>query len=187
MSTITKYLSSVFENQKRIGYALLPLLNKGASKEDLAISERNFGFRFNPEIAELYSLHNGTIDTDLPSGKTGIIPIHNWLSLDDSFRSYKEHLEFRELFYNSDNDYTPESNLFPFLSDGAGNYFWVDLNLDSKYYNQIYWTNSFGEEPKYVSSSLTHFFKDIANAYSKNIFFLDDEGYLDCDWDRWRY
>ena len=71
--------------------------------------------------------------------------------------------------------------LFPFLEDGAGNCYWVDLNEGSNNYNRIYWTNTFGEDPDYLFESLTIMFQVISECYEKGIISLDEEGYLNSD------
>ena len=71
------------------------------------------------------------------------------------------------------------------MEDGAGNCYWVDQNVGSKNYGEIFWTNTFGDNPDYQYISLTDFIEIILKAYESGIFFLDSDGYLDCDWERW--
>ncbi len=85
---------------------------------------------------------------------------------------------------NSDVDFKSALKLFPFLTDGAGNFFWVDLNIGTKNYNRIYWTNTFGEKPDYLYDSLTIMFQVISECYEKGIINVDSEGYLDSDYEK---
>lgn len=183
---IQNHFNSIVTSQKKLKYEFPSLLNPPATSSEIEEIEKEFGFKLNQEIIDLYSLNDGTNFYNLPSGKTGIFPIHNWLSLKDALGHYKVQIEFRNDFYNQDTKYSPGKNMFPFLSDGSGNFFWVDLN-EGGHHGQIYWTNTFGDQPDYVCNSLTEFFKDIDEAYLNKTFFLDEDGHLDCDYNVWKY
>lgn len=183
---IQNHFNSIVASQKNLKYEFPTLLNPPATSSEIEEIEKEFGFKLNQELIDLYSLYDGTNPNNLPSGKTGIFPIHDWLSLKDALGHYRVQIEFRNSFLNDDTKYIPGKSLFPFLSDGAGNFFWVDLN-EGEHYGQIYWTNTFGDQPNYVCNSLTEFFKDIDEAYLNKTFFLDENGYLDCDYNVWKY
>lgn len=138
--------------------------------------------RFNDDLLELYRFADGTdIDEVTPSSLTGLIPIHNFLCLADAVIYYRQSMEFKDSFYNWDTGFRPGEQLFPVLEDGAGNCYWVDLNVETPNYGKIFWTNTFGSEPVYEFNSLAGMFEVIVEAYETGIMFLDEEGYLDCD------
>jgi hypothetical protein len=82
-------------------------------------------------------------------------------------------------------DSQPGKKLFPFLEDGSGNCYWIDLNKNSPNYNKIYWTNTFGDVPDYRFNSLTNMLHVICECYETGIFEVDEEGYLECDYTKW--
>ncbi|RZF62568.1 SMI1/KNR4 family protein [Sphingobacterium corticibacterium] len=92
-------------------------------------------------------------------------------------------MEFPDSFHNWTRDFRPGKQLFPFLEDGAGNCYWVDLNEGTTDYGRIFWTNTFGTDPDYTHESLTDMFEIIAKAYLTGIMFVGEDGYLDCDFD----
>ncbi|HEX7754935.1 MAG TPA: hypothetical protein VF421_06320 [Niabella sp.] len=77
-----------------------------------------------------------------------------------------------------------QTKLFPFLEDGAGNCYWVDLNSGTRNEGQIFWTNTFGQNPDYLYHSLTNLFYTIAEGYEAGLFSLDAEHYLSLDYDK---
>jgi cell wall assembly regulator SMI1 len=161
------------------------ILRQPANISDIERAENDLGLKFNSDLVELYSCADGiNNDYKTPSGLTGIIPIHDFLSLNDSTQHYKINIEFEDSFLNFDTDFKPDLKLFPFLCDGAGNFFWVDLNIGTKNYNRIFWTNSYGDNPDYLYESLTVMFQVISECYEKGIISLDSEGYLDSDYEK---
>ena len=137
---------------------------------------------FNRELFDLYSIADG-IENDhkTPSGLLGLIPIHEFMSLTNAIAYYNSWIDFEDTFLNWDTNFKPDKKLFPFLHDGAGNCYWVDLNDHTKNYNKIFWTNTFGDNPDYKYDSLTIMFHIIAESYEKGLFWTDNEGFLDCD------
>ena len=92
---------------------------------------------------------------------------------------WNEHVEMYEI------EYELGQKLFPFIHDGAGNCYWVDLNEGTKNFGRLYWTNTFGDEPDYLFNSLTEFFEAIKRGYEQGIYTLDEECYLNCDYKKW--
>lgn len=182
MNNITESFKTILVKQKDLNYHFPNILRKSASLQEIAKIENTLGLNFNDELKELYLFADGTnIDSVTPSGLTGLIPIHNFLSLEDAVIYYNQSVEFEESFRNWTKDFQPAKQLFPFLEDGAGNCYWVDLNEKTSNYGKIFWTNTFGTDPDYTYDSLTNMFEVIAEAYITNIIFLDSDGYLDCD------
>jgi hypothetical protein len=188
MSTIPTYFEQIITKQKKMGYKFPSLLRPPASEQLISEIEHKIGFPLNTELFQLYTCADGTIsDSGLPSGATGLIPIHRFMSLSEACDRYyfqKLQLGFNELFEEWNSGYKPDKKLFPFLEDGAGNQYWVDLNEGANY-GKIYWTNTYPASPGYAFNSLTAMFKTITQAYCENVFFLDEDGYLDEDYDRW--
>lgn len=181
---ITDYFNRILEKQKEMGYYFPEIIQPPATNQQIQNTEEKLGFKFNDELIELYSYANGTLtDNNTPCGKTGLIPIHSFLSLEDAIRYYKRRIEQEELFKNLGTNYQPGKNLFPFLEDGAGNCHWVDLNRGENY-GRIYETNTFGSEPDYLYNSLTSLFQVIYECYAQRIFTLEQEGFLECDYEK---
>jgi cell wall assembly regulator SMI1 len=181
------YLDIILGRQKELNYFMLTLANPPASQDQIVDAESELGFEFNDDLKSLYLTINGCKDDfETPSGKTGIIPIHSFLNLKTAVATYKSQIEFIDGFTNLIHDFTPGTHLFPFLSDGSGNFYWVDLNKDSGQYGMIYWTNSWGDEPDYQFKSLSEYFRIISEAYRQDIFFLDKDQFLDCHLDKWQ-
>lgn len=184
MRTISESFKIISDKIKELTYPVLKYLANPANDVKVKKWEDNFKFQFNDELKELYSLANGTLnDKNVPSGLLGLIPIHVFLSLEDAYNYYKETIDYPDLFTNWDTEIKPGKKLFPLLEDGAGNCYWIDLNPDTENYGKVYWTNTFGESPDYTFESLSNFFQVISESYEKGIMFLDDEGYLDCDYE----
>ncbi len=185
MRTITESFKIIIDKQKQLDYHMSQILRQPASKLDIERAENDLGLKFNNELAELYLFADGiNIDYKTPLGLTGLIPIHNFLSLNDSIQHYKINIKFEDSFLNWDTDFKPNSKLFPILYDGAGNFFWVDLNIRTKNYSRIYWTNTYGENPDYLYDSLTIMFQVISECYEKGIINVDSEGYLNSDYEK---
>jgi cell wall assembly regulator SMI1 len=185
LGKIKEDVAKIIEYQKGLGYYMPTIIQAPATESKIKETEEKLGLKFNQELKELYLTINGVHwDEITPSGKTGIIPIHALMNLDWSVDYYnsmdwEEHKEMYEI------DYELGDKLFPFINDGAGNCYWVDLNEGTKNYGRLYWTNTFGDQPDYLFNSLTDFFGAILKGYETNIFSLDSEGYLDCDYKRW--
>jgi hypothetical protein len=179
--SITECFKSIVAKQKSIGYEFPSLLRPGTERSSLAKVEETLGLKFNDELIELYTFADGIkFQEGSVIGKSGIIPIHVFLSNENAINYYKTYITHEDLFTNHDSEKSPGKKLFPFLEDSAGCCHWVDLN-DTKNHGKIYWTNSYGESPDYVFSSLTKFFQAIKECYEKEVFFLDEDGYLEQD------
>jgi len=189
MGTIKENINYIIDYQKRIGYYMPKIVNPPASDKEIKKIEDELGMKFNNELKELFKTLNGIyLDYKTASGLTGIIPIHDLLDLKRATKYYRSmdwdmHWEF---YYDVfETEYKIGEKLFPFIHDGAGNCYWVDLNEGTKNYGRLYWTNTFGEEDGYLFNSVTDFFQAIKNGYEKGIFNLEEEGYLDCDYKKW--
>lgn len=182
--TITDCFKRIVKKQTEIGYHFPTILRPSATHEQIERTEKELGIKFNDELVELYSFAEGTtLDEVTPCGKTGLIPIHSFLNLQDAISYYQRGFEPDEFFRNLDSGYRPGNKLFPFLEDGAGNCYWVDLN-ESENHGRLYWTNTFGDQPDYLFNSLTALFQVIDECYEQDIFTLDNDGYLDCNYTR---
>ncbi|RZK24924.1 MAG: SMI1/KNR4 family protein [Flavobacterium sp.] len=186
---ISTYFQTIVEKQNEMGYYFPKLLRPPADFAEIMKAEEKLGFKLNEETIELYKCADGAnLDDETPCGKTGLIPIHNFLSLSaavDCYDVQKYQLGFDDLFTVWDTGYKPGSHLFPILEDGAGNNYWVDLNRNSYNFGRIFWTNTYPCSPDYKFASLTSMFKTIAQAYTEGVFFVDHEGFLDEHSDRW--
>ena len=58
---------------------------------------------------------------------TGIIPIHDLLDLKGAIE-YSKYMDWEDYVEMYEIEYELGHKLFPFIHDGAGNCYWVDLN-----------------------------------------------------------
>ncbi|MDP4121306.1 MAG: SMI1/KNR4 family protein [Bacillota bacterium] len=193
MRTIIENFQIVIDRQNLLGYYFPKLLQAPADILSIHHAEESLNLKFNLELYELYEFANGTrVDegSELTLRKIGLIPIHNFLSLEDAVSYYNSIINMNDdtlndFFLNFDTDYKPGFKLFPFLEDNAGNCYWVDLNVGSKNYGKIFWTNTYGEQPDYAFESLTSMFQTIAECYESGIMTVDEEKNLSCDYNQW--
>ena len=186
MPIIPQCLNNIVTQQKMLGYLMPSLLRAGAIEVDINKTESVLSIKFNQELKDLYTHADGIdIPDDVPCGKTGILPIHNFLSLANALEYTKsfDEIGLEEFFIPWGAEKGPGPALFPFLEDGAGNCYWVDLN-DTDRNGQIFWTNTFGSSPDYQYDSLTRFFETLDSAYSQGLLWLDEEGYLTMDYEQ---
>ncbi|PHI18016.1 hypothetical protein CEQ90_20160 [Lewinellaceae bacterium SD302] len=185
MKKIRENINSIIKYQKELGYHMPNVLNPPANDKKIEQTEITLGLSFNKELVELFKTVNGIRqDGKTACGLTGIIPIHDLLDLDaaanySNYMDWDEHIDIYELTYDFGH------KMFPFIHDGAGNCYWVDLNEGTKNYGKLYWTNTFGDQPSYLFNSLTDFFEAIKIGYQQEIFILDEDGYLDCNYKKW--
>ncbi|MEI6821521.1 MAG: SMI1/KNR4 family protein [Bacteroidota bacterium] len=184
MKTISESFRFIINKQIEIGYYMPKILREPANSIDIEKTENELEVKFNEELLELYSLADGiNLDIKAITGLIDLIPNYYFLSLNNAKQFYKSHIEFQDLFLNQTTNIKPDVKLFPFLEDGSGNCYWVDLNIESDNYKRIYWTNTYGEEPDYLFESLTIMFQVISECYEKGIIKLNSEGYLEKDYD----
>lgn len=186
MPSLTEYFTLIIKKQKELNYNFPNIVRPPASLTAIHDTEKQLNIQFNKELIDLYSLADGTnISGESTSGEIGLIPIHAFLNLSDAIGYYKASIKSEDHFYNWYSDFKPGDKLFPFLEDGAGNCYWIDLNENTPNYSKVYWTNTFGDTPDYKFNSLTNFFQVIYECYESGIFEVDADGYLDCDYTRW--
>ncbi len=148
MRTIKESFKIIVDKQKQLDYYMLKILRQPADKTDFENAESKLGFKLNNELVDLYSLADGIEnDCKTQSGLLGLIPIHEFMSLTNAINYYKNSIDFEDLFPNWDINYKPGKKLFPFLHNGAGNCYWVDLNENTENQNRIFWIITFGENP----------------------------------------
>lgn len=188
--TLRDNIAFILQAQKDMGYHMPDIVQPPASDQEIAAVESTLQMPLNPELKALYKTINGiSQDNQTPVGLTGIIPNHNLLSLNDAVGYYQAmdwpgycHLRVNVLGIKKEKI---GAKLFPFLHDGSGNCYWVDLNEGTKDYGRLYWTNTFGEEDDYLFDSLSEIFEAIKRGYKRGIFSLDDDGHLDCNYEQW--
>jgi len=190
MRTISENFQLIFDKQSIFQYNFPKILQKPADESEIIQAEDVLNLKFNSELNELYRFGNGTkigVDSELTFGMIGLMPIYRFLNLNDAVAYYNNCINIgdrplNDFFLNFVTEYKPGNKLFPFLEDSAGNCYWVDLNIDTENYQKIFWTNTVGEQPDYTFTSLTSMFQTIAECYEKNVFWFDEEKYLECDY-----
>lgn len=185
MNSITINFQTIVDKQKSIGYYFPSILNKPADTNLIEQTQQKLGLRFSKELIELYLFANGTTRSEKPLGMIGLIPIHIFMDLQSAENYYLASIQFTEQFEVWDTGLKPGIKLFPFLEDSAGNCYWVDLNEGTDNYGKIFWTNTYPDSPSYTFNTLTSMFESIAIAYKKDVFYLDNDGYLEEKYDEW--
>jgi cell wall assembly regulator SMI1 len=193
MKSISENFNIIIDIQKTLGYSFPRLLEKPAKAISIHKAEQLLNFTFNLELKELYQFANGTKipkNESLTYGMIGLIPIYNFMSLKSSTDYYKSvtgiiNNSLDDFFLNIKTNYKPNIKLFPFLEDGCGNCYWVDLNYDTDNYGKIFETNTFGENPDYAFTSLISMFHTIAECYENGSINVDNEKNLTCEYTNW--
>ena len=177
MRTITENFRIIVEKQSLMGYFFPTVLRPPASLEEIRSVETKINFKFNKELIELYSIHDGIDVPEIACGLLGLVPVHIFMKLEEATKYCIDRLYQEDQFENSTKKYKPDLKLFPFLNED-GRCYWVDLNEGTKHYGKIYYCNSYYSEPDYAFESLTSMFETIAECYGQGVFYLEEEGYL---------
>jgi cell wall assembly regulator SMI1 len=183
MKSLTECFIDIVKKQKEYGYPFPSLLLPPATEEELTEAEKKIGFQFNEDLKELYRFSKGAeIKVSYKLGLIDLIPSYEFIRLKESLKYPENYNGYEDSFRNWQTEFQPGRNMFPFLTDGAGNYYWVDLNEDHVNYGKIYWTNTLQEDPDYLFNSLTNMFNVIRNAYYEGIIYVGGFGYLEQDY-----
>lgn len=185
IKSITENFKIIVSRQNEMGYYFPSILQASGDIDAIQKTEQALGAKFSKQLIELYSFANGTKRDEKPLGMIGLLPIYIFMNLSDAEEYYKTSIGFEDSFITWDTKYKPENKLFPFLQNCSGDCYWVDLNEGSENYNKIYFTNTLPHSPDYIFNSLETMFESIAECYSTKVFFLDEENYLDEDYEKW--
>lgn len=186
MTTIQDTLKNILLKQQEIGYRMLDWLQPPATLDTIQVCEQRVGFLLNEELRDFYLHSNGVILNE-DSFDEYLLPTMRMLSIEEAVE-YRLHLnEILETLDYPTDDFRPGTKLFPFLTDESGNHYWVDLNENiPENYGKIYWTNSWGDPDDYKYTSLSSMLKIVHDAYQQNIFGLDTDNWLTCDFQKYR-
>ncbi len=183
MRTITENFNIILDGQKSMGYDYYSILNSPADSTDIRTIEDRLRITFSNELKEVYSLANGTISGSHISKAIGLFPSYDFINLDDAAYVYSLYENdftltdpldggtFTMHNYDYTETFTPQRNMFPIFADGCGDYYWVDLNENTKHYGQVYYTFN-GDGADYAFTSLIAMFQTIAECYESNVFFF---------------
>lgn len=185
MRTITENFNVILDHQKAMDYSYYSILNPPADVNDIRKTEDRFRMNFSDELKELYSLANGTISERHIAKLFGLFPSYDFINLDEAVYTYSLYENdftltdpaYGGAFTLRNHDYaetlTPQRNMFPIFADGCGDYYWVDLNENTKHYGQVLFSFD-GDGADYAFNSLTSMLQTIAECYERNIFFLEN-------------
>jgi len=179
------HFENILSKQKSLGFKYYEILNPGADKYLISNTQKNLDMEFNPALIELYSFADGNIHRSHRNNFLYLIPFYDFLSLTQAVNYRKAIINDESIFYNSENNYSPENKLLPFLEQDGGDCFWIDLNKGTENYGKIFWTTTLAQEPDYLFNSLESMFQTIDECYKQNIIFLDDERILSCNYPAW--
>jgi len=185
MNSITHNFQAIVDKQKKMGYYFPSILKRPADANLIEQTQQKLNLKFSKDLIELYLFANGTSRNENPLGMIGLIPIYIFMDLATAENYYLTSIQFKEQFEVWDTGFMPGGKLFPFLEDSSGNCYWADLNVNTDNYGKIFWTNTYPDSPAYKFDSLTSMFETIAQAYKRDIFFLDPDKYLDQDYNKW--
>ena len=185
ISLLEQNVLSIIKNQSDLGYHMPNFINSPVDRSRIRVVEEALELRFNPELIQLFITINGVkLNDNMTNKGRSIMPSYYLFSLENAklyaeSMNWKVHFDFYYPFENVRTKY------FPIAYDGAGNAFWVDLNVGNTNYGKIYWTNNFGEDPDYLFSSLSSFFEAINRGYVEKLFVVDIDGELSSDYIKW--
>jgi cell wall assembly regulator SMI1 len=154
---------------------LLTALAPGASPETVSRALKSVGLEPQQQLVELYSWHNGTLD--LPGqtyGKIWLIPGYFLAPVEEMASIYSDLL--------TSGYWSPL--WFPFLLDDAGYFYVVDYTKE-KYGQVRHIRNDYLDQPIIESLSLADMFATVAAAYRQSVYFLDSDGDLDEDYEKY--
>ncbi len=149
---------------------LLGKLRPGLEKFEVARLLTTHFRASDPLLESLYAWRNGTGDGPGKLGEIYLFPGFYFLSLEDALLN---RLEF------ADSDLWSR-DWFPFLADGGGDYYVVDLGVDS--FGAVRHFQLEQTEQTIEFESISMLLETIAQGYEKGVFFLDGE-YLEMDED----
>lgn len=129
------------------------------------------------EVRELYKWKNGTIlIDDVALGSFWLMPFNTFTDLDNSVQYHLQTL-------NRDSDKIL-SNLFPLFHSGGGERTFIDINPTSSSFGKIFFYTLSDPDVDVFSTygdSLKLFVESIIKCYEDNIYYFEDDGFLNCD------
>lgn len=189
MSPVSIHFQNILNIQRQIGHYFPEIVRPPVKIDEIRKAEKSVGFSFNEEIFELYLTADGS-DPGItaPMAKSCFYPLEFFIPLNEAVERYVQQFVYGDglnILFTTEDGYTPGAALFPFLENGSGGMTWVDLNVGSPNYGKIFQTPMGGDPAWYIFSSLTTLLEAIYKAYSDGTFWIDEEGLLDGDVDRW--
>jgi len=180
--SLSTSLFEIDEALTRLGSPLVENLRPGIPSATVEERLKSVGLASDPDLEVLLGWHDGTSwDDSATIGDAYLFPGFYLSPLDDSIENY--------LSRKSDKRWS--KGWVPFMEDGGGDYFVVELRRRS-------WRTSVAEQPGRVRhfrneepehpvefSSIGAMFTTIAAAYDQGIFFMDEDGYLDMDYEKY--
>ena len=167
--TIEKHLATIDGALAHHGRAvLLDLLRPGISAGLVRDSLSSVGLHFNHEVESLFGWHDGVADGGT-IGEVSLFPGFFLLSLEHALADYRTFI--------SDDRW--QDGWFPFLADGGGDFYIVDLGASGE--TKVRRFRSDADETPVEFLSLGSMIQTIAEAFDEGVIYVDADGWLEWD------
>ncbi len=150
----------------------------GLSLERIQELTKDLPFKFPIELCELYQWRNGGARG--PSFNAELFPDAWFRSLEEVIEEYNRILE---------NTFHEDERLMylcrlTFISRGDA-WFFMNCDKEDDESNQLIWLYQQGFYKVPCFKNLTQMMLTILECYETNVFYIDSNGYLDADWEKW--
>jgi len=172
-SEIAVSFETILELLNDINYPLSRYLNRGLEESAIKKKFSHYNLEVTGDMIKLYGYKNGTKDDRaLKLGQVYLLPGYYFMEIEEAFVQYESMIELEEW----------DRQWFPFLASGGGDFLAIDLSVGAKSFSRIIeWVEGFAPEVEY--NSVNELLESVKNGIEKNIIFVDEEGYLDMDYD----
>lgn len=168
MADLQNALLNIESNLRRMKrHDLITALRPGLAPEEMLTLLTRVGLRPNTGIQSIYQWHDGTTTENLKLGQIYFLPGFYLLSLEDATANYRE--------FSHDSRWT--RGHLPFLADGGGDFYTIDLDGHQAGIIRHFYIDSFESPIEYESIEKMIF--TIEKAYDLGLFYLDQDGYLE--------
>jgi hypothetical protein len=178
MALIQRKLHDFENHLKAINHFQLVELNNGLNEFDIKQLLTSVSLPINEEIIYLYSWRNGVSFDNKEISHLELFPEGIFLSLEDAIKTYRISV-FQESLW--------EDLLFPLFTNGAGDYYLFDMNVESETKGMILLyapSLLLAENPQTIFDSLESFINTVLECYKQKAFkIIDNDGYIDIDYE----
>lgn len=156
---------------KRLGRkVLLEALQDGLTAESVQSMIASIGLNSTPELEEVYGWHNGVA----PGGRASLDDVHLFpgfylLPLDEVIANYRTFVV----------DDRWATGWLPVFGNGGGDFYVVDLSSTGAGAVRRFWIDELDHPIEF--SSLSSMMATLAEGFHREVFYVDDRGYLEMD------
>lgn len=161
---------------------MISLLQPGLSESELTSFLQKVNITLPPDVYALYAWRNGVDEDALESkvlGQLALFPLGIFIPFEIALDEFVTHTEGRYW----------DKNLFPLFGSGGGDYYIIDCQEDSSTFGMIYFysptnVDFYGVVTKF--DSLNSLIITITECYNSNLYYIDEESYLEVDFKKER-